>query len=536
MRVPSRVVMTFSLLLAAGACGPEVATDDAGAVQVRPRDAGVRDDGGTSRIDAGVGLPDAGQIQTGDAGLVGGTDAGTADAGVTAVETDGGESNIDSGVVVIVDAGALFDAGVNGAGARILGLLPDGGDEAWLPDGGWDDLYVAPGLGACATGSVVIAPVVDPGCVTGLLDADRVVLASGEWTDVGASNSNYRQRALRIDVFSLDGGLAVPSRRVALGLDPAVCTARPAISQLGGRYGVGYVGYYSSSTSNPTYYPRTVVVGHDLSTMRAEWIAGQLWHTAEGGHFSSEVYTYRLSMQTSGTHFRLGFDQNRALRVATTGQIIFGNVLSTTAMAPGPSSERRAYDLVLAKYVSWYDFSRIIETGPEVAAVWVNAEQRSVAVIGQENAFMQTWSFTPSVDGGTVVAPDRNTSGVIRSSPDGIEVASALPDGGTRLVHLSARGVAGEPTEVPASGGLLESNGTRWLLGGTRAYDSNLTTLVATPLEGGEPLKADLGPTYGTTTLMFESRTDRVRLLLLVYEPIFSTPTKAHVVVTTWCK
>ena len=107
---------------------------------------------------------------------------------------------------------------------------------------------------------------------------------------------------------------------------------------------------------------------------------------------------------------------------------------------------------------------------------------------------------------------------------------------GTGEERPSARGVAGEPTEVPASGGLLESNGTRWLLGGTRAYDSNLTTLVATPLEGGEPLKADLGPTYGTTTLMFESRTDRVRLLSLVYEPIFSTPTKAHVVVTTWCK
>jgi hypothetical protein len=442
----------------------------------------------------------------------------------------------DAGVVL-----GVYDSGMP------LEFLRDGGDAARLPDGGWDDLYQSPQLGSCVAGSVVIANIVDPDCYAGLIDADRVVTVNGEWVDGGDSNPIYRARPLRIAAYSATGQGALTSRLFStssLTYYPAACTARPAIAQIGGRYGVAYVARGDFAVNEISYFPSRVVVGHELSTILREAYAAEPFEGLPGG-VSDTVWTYGVSMQAHDKEFRIGFAQTRPLIHDSRGQVISGNVIGTSTSWPGPDERPTAYDMLLGKNVSFYPTSLLddswafAESNDDALAAVAIGEKGTTAFVGKERTSQHAGRYDTlqlAVDGGVALGLG-DPRGTIPSPGGGFDSATVEVDGGTRVVHISANGELSAPTEYPVNGSLFQSNGTSWLLGEGITREQKIATLRATSLSPPfAHYEEQFANAWSFRVLQLDAREDRVRVLTAVLDPSSSKPSTGRVVLTTWCK
>ncbi len=440
------------------------------------------------------------------------------------------------------DGGAPASPG--DGGTEPLGLLPDGGDAARLPDGGWDDRYQPAPLGACVSGTVEVASLPDVNCLAGLLDGDRVVIANVEWPASGTTNPAYLPRRVTVKALRGDGSLQAGPIDLTTATDLASCTARPALAQLGGRYAVAFSRLSPSTSAGTTYPPAVAVLGHDLRFTVPTSTAGKHFVAPTGGTNSYAVKTFGLSLQATGSStFRLGFAQERATSVPSGGgQVSFGNVVSTTSFSPGPGPGWGAFDLVLLRGTFGGQDWGLVEADDAVIAATGNAASNEVRVYpGREvtHPYGPT-TFEPSVAGGVVVASGAGSAlAGLSSSPGGGGDVATRSGATTVLQHVSAQGTLSALGSLAAGGKLYSSGGRRWLVG--NSYSSTSKSSHLTVIAADDPtreLSTDIAPTQGLEVLAVDALSDRLRLLAFARDVPWGGlhPEPGRLAIVTWCR
>lgn len=430
------------------------------------------------------------------------------------------------------------------AGAVLLGLLPDGGDAARLADGGWDDGYQPAALGACTSGTQVVASLPDVNCLAGLLDGHRIVIATVEWPDGGTSNPNFLQRRLTVKALSSNGTIELGPREVTSATDLASCTARPALAQLGGRYAVAFTRWRPklAGLGGESFPPAVAVLGQDLRFTLSPVSAGESFIAPSGNAgFLLPVHTWGLSLQASRNGFRLGFAQERALFAPSGGgQVSSGQVLSTTAFPPGPSPDQQAFDLVLLRGGFGAGGWGLAEANDTlVAASRTNTSAEVRVYPGREVAPPYgAIRFVPAVDGGVLVASGTNSGlqGLVATPDGGVDVAT-WNGSTTVLQQVTAQGTLRAVGSVATTGSLYSSGGRSWLVGGS--YSSGSTQLSAVAVDDtAHGLSAAISPSQGLLLLAIEARSDRLRVLSVARDVPFGGlhPESGRLMLTTWCR